>query len=131
MSYNHHLHQVMACALPPLLPSWTLQWPSLLSWVSEETRMKEASIPVAEALNSDSNQNKPEILPKQVLSNEILTGSGTDSVQLECGGLHRALWLAAWGLSRATGHLTVFRPLAVTEGQLSLILWTSHQDNSD
>lgn len=61
VSYNHHLHQIIASALPPLLPSWTLQWPSLLSWVSEETCMKEASIPVAEALNSDSNQNKSEI----------------------------------------------------------------------
>lgn len=47
-------------------------------------------IPAAEALNSDSNQNKSEILPKQVLSDQILTGSVTDSVQLEWQRLHRA-----------------------------------------
>lgn len=45
--------------------------------------MKEAPIPLAEILNSDSNQNNIGILPKQVFSNQILTGSVTDSLQLE------------------------------------------------
>lgn len=87
--------------------------------------MKKAPIPLAEILNSDSNQNNIGLLPKQVFSNQILTGSVTDSLQLERqrAVLHsqpvRPVYLC--GLSITSSRFTVFRHLAVTEGQLSLV----------
>lgn len=70
---------------------------------------KKPPIPLAEILSSDSNQNNIGILPKQVLSNQILTGSVTDSLQLE--------------RQRAVLHLQPVRPV------LS-VAWASRQAES-
>lgn len=75
-----HLHQIMACGLPTLLPIWVLQWPFLGIWRDMNERSSHSSCRI---LNSDSNQNNIGILPKQVFSNQILTGSVTDLLQLE------------------------------------------------